>query len=40
MGRIGIAPQGNIIPTGDGADFRWVSHHENVGRISLGTVIF
>jgi len=35
MGRIGIAPQGNIIPIGNGADFRWVLRHENVGRISL-----
>ena len=35
MRRIGIAPQGHIIPTGNGADFRWVLRHENVGRISL-----
>ena len=32
---IGIAPQGYIILTGNGADFRWVLRHENVGRISL-----
>ena len=32
MERIGIAPQGNIIPTGNGADFRRVSRHERVCR--------
>jgi len=35
MRRIGIAPQGNIIPTGNGADFHEVLRHENVGRIFL-----
>jgi hypothetical protein len=35
MERIGIAPQGNIIPTGNGADFRRVSRHERVCRIFL-----
>ena len=35
MERIGIAPQGNIIPTGNGADFRQVSRHEEICRIFL-----
>jgi len=35
MGWIGIESKDNIIPIGNGADFRWVSHHETVGRISL-----
>ena len=35
MGWIGIEPQGDIIPTGNGADFHRVSHHEKVGRIVL-----
>jgi len=35
MERIGIAPQGNIIPTGNGADFRRVSRHEEICRIFL-----
>jgi hypothetical protein len=38
MGRTGIAPQGNIIPTGNGADFRRVSRHERVcGTFLRGT---
>lgn len=32
MGRTGIEPQGDIIPAGNGADFRLVSHHERVWR--------
>jgi RNA-directed DNA polymerase len=32
MGRIGIEPQGDIIPAGNGADFRVVSPHERVWR--------
>jgi hypothetical protein len=35
MERIGIAPQGNIIPTGNSADFRRVSRHEKICRIFL-----
>jgi len=35
MERIGIELQGNIIPTGNGADFRRVSRHEEICRIFL-----
>jgi len=35
MERIGIALQGNIILTGNGADFRLVSRHERVCRTFL-----
>jgi len=35
MERIGVAPQGNIIPTGNSADFRRVSRHEEICRIFL-----
>lgn len=33
--RIGIEPQGNIILTGNGANFRQVLRHEKMGRIFL-----
>ncbi len=36
MGRIGIEPQGDIIPTGNGADFRQVSRHERVCGTFVG----